>query len=137
MLESALRLRPNDGELLLFAADVYARWGKDGNELLVRAQQRAPKAAWLRTAAHLADFRGDRAETLRLWREVLASEPLALDAHRAVAQAIAESEGTTAAIGHLKEVCSRFPTILRSINFGSIGSVPKAQRPSNLLFATS
>jgi tetratricopeptide (TPR) repeat protein len=109
VLESALRFRPNDGELLLFAADVYARWGKDGNELLVRAQQRAPKAAWLRTAAHLADFRGDRAETLRLWREVLASEPLALDAHRAVAQAIAESEGTAAAIGHLKEVSSRFP----------------------------
>src|SRR5205807_1454845 len=98
-----------DGDLLLFAANVSQRWGKDGEPFLARACELSPRPAWLRSAAQLADLKGERAESLRLWREVLETEPLAMDAHRAIGQTLAEMEGAQAARGHLQQVCGRFP----------------------------
>ncbi len=111
MLDEALRLRPDDGELLLYAAQSRAAYGEDarGAELLNAAKGRCRRTSWLRAAAQLALLRTDRAEALRLWREVLEVEPLALDAHREVALLLAETEGRAAGSDHLRRTCERFP----------------------------
>ena len=67
------------------------------------------EADWLRTSAFLASAQGDLVRSLALWRQVLEAEPMALDANRAVAQRLAETEGRAAALEHLSRACDRFP----------------------------
>jgi tetratricopeptide (TPR) repeat protein len=110
-LDAALALRPEDGELLLYAADAFARHGDPvrAATLLAAAEPRAASAAWLRAAASLADYRCDLHEALALWQRLLAEEPLALDAHRSTTRLLAETQGRPAALAHLRETCARFP----------------------------
>src|SRR6185295_3053522 len=102
---------PEDGELLLFASDVYDRYGppERAEAALKAAEGRSHRTSWLRAAAHQSGSRGDSKRALQLWREVVAAEPLAMDAHSAVAQLCAETEGRAAALGHLREAVERFP----------------------------
>src|SRR5207247_5179638 len=60
VLEEALALRPEDGELLLFAADTLGRLGEfeRAAEMLARAEGRSKQSDWLRTSASLASYRG-------------------------------------------------------------------------------
>jgi tetratricopeptide (TPR) repeat protein len=111
VLEEALRLRPEDGDLQLFASDVYDRYGppERAAEALRAAQGRTHRTAWLRAAAHQAWTRGDSKKALELWREVAAAEPLAVEAQSAVAQLCAETEGRGAAVAHLRDAVARFP----------------------------
>jgi cellulose synthase operon protein C len=111
VLEDALKLRPDDGDLLLFAAGAHVERGEFDRaaELLARAEGRCPRAGWLRTSANLAAARGDLAGSLALWRQVVEAEPLALDANRAVAQLLAETGGRPDALEHLQNACARFP----------------------------
>ncbi|HYJ05210.1 MAG TPA: tetratricopeptide repeat protein, partial [Chthoniobacterales bacterium] len=110
ILEEALLLRPEDGDLLTFAADEYARIGRleRAMELLAAAHGRASRGTWLRTSGTIAENDSKLKRALQVWREVLALEPLALDANRAVARLIAEVDGRAATLDHLKEVCGRF-----------------------------
>jgi tetratricopeptide (TPR) repeat protein len=110
-LDAALALRPDDGALLIFAADMHARRGQDARarELLDAAQPKANRAAWLRTAAAMADYRCDLHEAHVRWGELLAEQPLAMDAQNAVARLTAEISGRAAAIAHLDAQCARFP----------------------------
>lgn len=111
VLELALQQRPDDSNLLLFAADAHARYGQydQANTQLQAAQGKTQQTAWLRLAARLADYRNDRTTAQELWRSVLAQEPLAVDANRALAQLLAETQGRAAALSFLQEVCQRFP----------------------------
>jgi len=111
VLDRALQLRPNDGELLLFVAQARGEHGDFAGaaELLARADGLSQRSAWLRVAAALAEARGDLVEARRLWQQVVEVEPLALDANRALTQRIAETEGRAAALAHLERVCNRFP----------------------------
>jgi tetratricopeptide (TPR) repeat protein len=111
VLEAALRLRPDDGDLRLFAAESYGTYGQRERaaELLATAQGRTKQTAWLRTAANLAAYQGDLSGALASWRQVLEGEPLAIDAHRAVAQLIAETDSRAATLEHLRRACERFP----------------------------
>lgn len=111
VLEKALADRPDDGELRLFAADAYAGCGDlaRAEAHLAAAEGKAPPGLRLRTAANLAATRGDQKAALALWRQVLTTEPLALDAHRAAALCLAETEGRAAAQEHLRQACARFP----------------------------
>jgi tetratricopeptide (TPR) repeat protein len=111
ILDKALALRPDDGDLLLYAAQVYASSGnlERGATLLAAAEPRCRRTSWLRAAANLALFRSELAEALRLWRGVLEVEPLALEAHREAARLLAETEGRAAALDHLRQACARFP----------------------------
>jgi tetratricopeptide (TPR) repeat protein len=110
-LEQALRMRPDDGELILFAAQANSDNGRleRAGELLEQARGHCQHTSWLRTAANLASARGDLASALALWREVVAAEPLAIDANRALTQLLAETQGRPAALEHLQQVCTRFP----------------------------
>jgi len=111
VLEEALQLRPDDGDLLLFASDVYDRYGppEKAATALKAAEGRSHRTAWLRAAAHQAGSRGNAKRALELWREVVAAEPLAMDAHSALTQLCAETEGRTAALQHLRQAVGRFP----------------------------
>lgn len=111
MLDEAMKLRPNDGELLVFAAESYCNSGKFDRaaELLTKAEGICQRTTWLRTAANLSAIKGELAAALQLWQQVLDVEPLALDANRAVAQLLAETVSRARALDHLEQACERFP----------------------------
>lgn len=110
-LQAALTVRPDDGDLLLFAADAHSRYSRFGPalELLERARGSCRRASWLRTAARIHHYQGELLESLGLWREVLEIEPLAMDAHSEVTLRLGETEGPSAAIAHLERSVRRFP----------------------------
>lgn len=111
VLSQAISLRPDDGELLLYASDAFARHGDiaEAVSLLEKAQNKAPQAQWLRSAALIAFYRGELIEALKLWQQVLEAEPLALDANRHVAQLLAETESHEKALKFIRAVADRFP----------------------------
>ena len=111
VLEEALRLRPGDGDLLMFVAEVHAAHGEFDRaaERLEAARGQSRRGDWLRSAAYLASVRGDLAGSLDLWRQVLQAEPVALDANLAAARRLAETEGRAAGLEHLAEACDRSP----------------------------
>jgi cellulose synthase operon protein C len=111
VLETAFELRPDDGELLLYAARAYAGNGKFDRAatLLSEAEDKAPRTSWLRTAADLALCRGELMVALDLWQQVVQVEPLAMDANRSVARLLAETKGYAAALEFLEQACDRFP----------------------------
>ena len=110
-LDKALALRPEDGALLLFAAEAHARYGKldRAGELLAAAKDKSQATAWLRAAAQVALLRGSPPDALAMWRKVLDAEPLALDAHRMLSRLLAETEGPAAALAHLERSGAAFP----------------------------
>ena len=109
VLDRALARRKTDGDLLLFAAEMRAAYGetKTAQSLLKAAKDKARPTAWLRAAANLAGLQGNLLEALAYWREVSAVEPLALDAHRAIALRLAETEGRASALDYLKGLTER------------------------------
>jgi tetratricopeptide (TPR) repeat protein len=111
VLDEALKLRPEDGELLLFASDVYDRYGppEKAEAALRAAEGKSHRTSWLRAAAHQAGTRGDSKRALELWRDVVAAEPLAMDALSAMTQLCAETEGRAAAVAQLGGAVARFP----------------------------
>jgi tetratricopeptide (TPR) repeat protein len=111
VLDQAMQLRPDDGDLLLSAADLYGRYGRKAraDELLRQAADASHRTSWLRTAAYLAIYRGDQAAALGYARQVVEAEPLARDANDLVAQLLADLAGDQAAIQHLRGAVERFP----------------------------
>lgn len=113
VLETALKLRPNDGELLLYMADVESRTSftrmERAKELCAKAEPFCARSIWLRTRARLASLENNTAESLAHWRQVLELQPQAIDAHRAVAGILSELEGQEAALAHLKAAAEQFP----------------------------
>jgi tetratricopeptide (TPR) repeat protein len=110
VLDEAMALRPDDGDLVLYVAEACMLTGNfaRGEELLQQAQGRSQPTIWLRTAANLASAQGDNAQARDLWAEVLKVEPLAEDAHRAYARLLADTRGRPAALAHLQGACQRF-----------------------------
>jgi tetratricopeptide (TPR) repeat protein len=110
-LDAQLALRPNDGALLLFAAEARGRHGDFDRAAahLTAAEGRSHRTTWLRTAAQLASYRGAPAEALALWRQVADLEPLAMDAQAAAARHLAEVEGREAALEYLRRAVGQFP----------------------------
>ncbi|WP_337174245.1 C39 family peptidase [Paludisphaera sp.] len=111
VLDDALRRRPNDGELLLYAAEADVAAG-EFDRAAARVEEARPycrRGDWLRAAAGLAAAQGDLRGALELWRDVLRSEPAAIDAVRASARLIAETEGADAALDHLRAASERSP----------------------------
>lgn len=96
--------RPRDAQLRLALAERRA-WIGDAAAAaadLAAAEPWAGRAAWLRTAAEVADLAGDRGTAIARWREALALDPLAVATHTRLARALAEAEGPAAAIAHLR-----------------------------------
>lgn len=111
VLEEALRARPTDDELTLFAVEAYGRHGRydRAQQLLSAAHGNTSEMAWLRSAGSLALLKGDTPVALSLWRQVLERDPLAIEAHRNVARLLAQMEGPEAAKAHYAAATQRFP----------------------------
>ncbi len=112
VLAEACRRRPQDAGLVFFQAHQLALCGRDAEA--GRALGRAPVfSGWAvarsRVLGVLAMNSGRRDEAGRWWRQVLAGEPLAMDAHRALADLAAESGGPAAALRHLRAASRRHP----------------------------
>ena len=106
VLEEALTKRPDDGDLLLFAAQTRASYWRDRHGGDPAGEGRASLPACF-PAADGGSPRSaalDRAESLAMWRQVLALEPLAVDANREVAMLLAETESRAAALEHLRDL---------------------------------
>jgi tetratricopeptide (TPR) repeat protein len=110
-LNEAIRRRPEDAELRLFAvAECAGRRNMPAAEgHLEAAKGKASFAAWSRAAAHLAYAKDDPTAEMSHWRETLAAEPMAMDAHQAVARLLLASEGRTRVLEHLAGYVARFP----------------------------
>lgn len=111
MLEEAIKLRPGDGMLMLFAADQFARYNRQERtaELVAAAESISKTAAWLRTSARLAVNRLEPAKAIECWKKVIELEPVAEDAHGALARLLEQTEGSGSALDHLHKTCERFP----------------------------
>lgn len=111
VLQQALRLRPDDGALLLFAADADGRLGRfnEAEEKLELARTRSSPAEWSRQAAQNALYAGDAARAAELWRGVLTADPLEMEAHRALAQILTASGDPGALQAHFEQYSERFP----------------------------
>jgi len=114
LLEETLSRRTTDGDLMLFAADEFARAGnmERAEKLLLDAQPHAAKGQWLRLKAKFADYRCDLTSSLETWRLILENEPLSIEALRTVARLTAETQGPDAAIDFLTTQEERFPHFL-------------------------
>ncbi len=110
-LEQAIERRPDDPDLFLFAAECHARFGNadKARALLEDARERTRRSSWLRAAALVDSLAGDTRAALEHWRAIARSEPLAVDAHEAVARLLAESEGRERALEYLEEASAPFP----------------------------
>lgn len=110
-LDEALERLPDNGELFIYAAGQFASYRKldRAKSLLESSAGIASRAERLRLRAWLANIEGQPDDALAAWREILEIEPLAMDAHRAVARLLAEREGTTSGIAHLRKACGEFP----------------------------
>ncbi|MBI3830129.1 MAG: tetratricopeptide repeat protein, partial [Planctomycetes bacterium] len=110
-LDAGFKHRLEDGELMLFAAEVHARYGhfERAEQFLRAAKGKTRRAAWLRAAAELEGLRSDPAAALELWKLVADAAPLDLGAQRALAQCLAETLGRAAALEHLRALAERFP----------------------------
>lgn len=113
VVEQSLQLRPDDSDLLLFAADANLVCTTENmgraEELMEQAKGKTPEGEWLRTAARLASADGRLTEALTHWQEVLRLQPLAIDAHRAVTHLLAETQDTSEALAHMEQAADRFP----------------------------
>ena len=111
VLQEAMKLRAEDGYLVLRAATLLANLGEnaEADQLLAAAKSKVREADWLRAAAEIAENRMDSAAALGHVREILVLEPLALDAHGGVARAKARLESQAAALEHLRQACAQFP----------------------------
>lgn len=111
VLTEAMKLRPNDGYLRLRAAPLLVSLSanSEADQLFAAAKSKAREADWLRAGAEIAEKRMDYPMVLRFGLEIVAQEPLALDAHSGIARAKGRLEGADAARQHLQEACDRFP----------------------------
>jgi len=111
LLEDQARVRPDDGDLLLAAAAATDEDGdvKAADALLEQARGRCKHRQWLRTAAAMLARRGDSGAAIAHWREVIAAEPHAVDAHEALASLLAATEGWDAAFDHLEAAARAAP----------------------------
>jgi tetratricopeptide (TPR) repeat protein len=111
VIDRAIALRPDDGELLAEGALAAARTGQKARaqRLLDDAGPRCRPALWLRVAAQVARLTGDADGAEKRWRELLEREPLALDAHEALVALLTATSGPVAAAEHVRAVTARFP----------------------------
>lgn len=111
VLEEACVRHPNDGELLLFASREWCSAGQLPRawEALEKAQAHTNRQAWLRARAALLQHEGNLADTLAVWTEIAAAEPLAMDAYEAIAYLKGCVASPAAVLDFLAEAAQRFP----------------------------
>lgn len=111
VLEQTQAFHPDDGELLLYRAKYLAEHGQfsQAKVLLAEAKPKAAHSSWLRAAAKMAQYQCQPDIALDLWQQVVAANPLDINANRAVSQLLAEYQDSTVACNFLEQTCNQFP----------------------------
>lgn len=113
VLEEAIRQHPEDGDLLLYAAEVVSGTShaqmERAKQLCQQAEGHCARSDWLQTQARLSSMQGDRAPALACWRELAEMQPLSTFAQRAIAVLLWETESREAALSYLESLVERFP----------------------------
>ncbi len=110
VLQEAMALRPDDGELLLYAADAFARYSRaEADDLLGRAEPLSRRRDFLATRAKIASYRGQLQKSLADWTEAYELQPISSDAHEAITELLEQTSGRRAAIDFLESLIERFP----------------------------
>jgi tetratricopeptide (TPR) repeat protein len=111
VLQTALVRHPQDGELLLFAAEALGCRGRfaEAAARLEQARGRCPAGLLARTSARLARWRGDLPAALAGWRTATEADPLDLPAHWEVVAILRLVAGAAEAREHLRALAERFP----------------------------
>jgi cellulose synthase operon protein C len=111
LLHKAMQLRPHDGDLMIYAARVFAAWGRqeEAQQFVERARGIGKESYLLRAEADIALFSGDPAKSLAIWKRIVELEPLAMDAQRQVVARISEVEGREASLEYLQRLLEKFP----------------------------
>ena len=111
-LDAGVARRPNDGPLLLFAAEAYARYrNRDkAEQTLALARGKVSAAVFERSTARLAELAGDLRGALESYRAAQAALPFALDLNESIAQLSSELHGPAAAREYLSATCHAYPT---------------------------
>lgn len=110
-LENALQMRPDDGGLMLFAADAHGRYGRaeQASAFLEKARRHSSRTDWLHTAASIAGYQTRHADALAHWEEFVTLKPNDQAAHNAIARLLAMLKRRRAALDHLAAVCEAQP----------------------------
>ncbi len=110
-LAKAVGMRPTDGVLLCYAADMHRNYGRkeEAKKLLAEAEKECPRARWLRISARVAEQECQLLQALKFWEEVASMEPLAEDAHSEVADLLSKTQGKKEALAYLRSVHARSP----------------------------
>jgi tetratricopeptide (TPR) repeat protein len=111
LLSEALQRRPDDADLLLFAAESQMRYGRHAEALalLGRAEPSANRVRWLRHKARWLRENGEPVQALALAREACALEPLDVGLHSLVASLLSQCEGRALALAHLRHAAQAHP----------------------------
>jgi len=111
VLDEAIRLRPEDGQLRLRAAGIIASLGEvqEAERLLDSARGKVRENEWLRARMDVAEKSLDYERVQVIAKELLQKEPLALDAYQAIARVVARHHGIAAARKVVEDACSEYP----------------------------
>ncbi|MBL8854789.1 MAG: tetratricopeptide repeat protein [Planctomycetaceae bacterium] len=110
-LNESLAWRPQDGEVMLSAAQFYMGWGRgaEAKQMLAAAESITNRTRWLNTAARFAMIFEDIATQETLSREALQLQPLNMSFVNALCDTIFDRQGSEAAIAFLADYVQRFP----------------------------
>ncbi len=113
ILEKAVVLRPGDGALMLHGGRLMTTWGTEfrerGRELMERSRGQVAESVWLKEAAEVAAFLGERRTAIRYWQALLALQPTSISVWRYLARLLAEEDGRDAAIDLLDKGTKAHP----------------------------
>ncbi|HEY2806370.1 MAG TPA: C39 family peptidase [Gemmatimonadales bacterium] len=111
VLESSIAVHPDDGNLRLFAANRYARYGQPEKSAARRAaaEGNVRRPDWLAEVSREARARGDRAAALAASLEIIATQPIDVEAQRMTATLRLEMGDRAAAMEGLQAACAAFP----------------------------
>ncbi|MEL7336897.1 MAG: tetratricopeptide repeat protein, partial [Planctomycetota bacterium] len=111
VLRKGIKLRRDDGEMLLYAADFFGRYNRQGEayKCLELAKGKCHQNTWLHAAALLQTYEGKLEEALQSWQFVLREDPQNQGAVNRVAELLADVKDPAHAIDFIREQIARFP----------------------------
>jgi len=111
VLADAVRARPQDGALRLFAAEICLRYNRvgDGLDHLAAAASSTKRASWLRVRAQYHKDADEWSQAIELLREACELEPISPQGQRLMAEALQRVQGVEAALQHVRAIAGQFP----------------------------
>lgn len=111
VIEQAVAKRGDDGWLLTYAATKYAyaeRWD-EADAVLERARGAAHRGAWLRSAARIAEARGELTTALGHWQALAEVDPLDSDTHERIVDLLRATADEQRAVDYMRGVAAAHP----------------------------